>query len=397
MSFHSIRVVGCAVLALLCASDASMQSAPADLSHAEISLEERVPSCVGCPERRATFRGSGAAEFECLGGCAVPGRQIVNFPKEQFVNLLAAIRKAGFFSLPRQVGRCFDCAIATVTYRDQRRIHEIVDLGFARIPALVEIQNRLREAARPFDVYATPTRANYGALLDAGWKPNDDIDDAGGTMLNYAVLGAKPDAVELLLSRGAAVNRSALESAILPDTLSLLWNAARIRPASEQARELLWLAARRRLDGNIAWLVARGVDVNSPQPATGTTALMVAARFGHETSVDALLALRARTNLRDVNGNNLLWYAVEADGNSGLVGRVLGLGFSVDEMNNDGQTALMHAAEACAPASVRALFAAGADPDLRDRTGKAARDLVPRLRREDRERACDATRVALSR
>jgi len=397
VKFSGIRLLACAVLTLLCVSDASTQSEPADLTHSEISLEERVPGCEGCPARRVTFRGAGAVEFECLGGCAVPGIQIIRFPREQFATLLAAIHSAGFFYLPRRVGRCFDCSIATVAYRDRRRIHEVVDLGFARIPALVEIQTRLRDAAKPLDVYARPTRANYAALLDAGWNPNDDLDDVGGTMLNYAVAGGKADAVELLLSRGAVVNRRALESAMSPESLDLLWTAAGVRPASEQARSLLWLATRNRWDRNVAWLIAKGVDVNSAQPEAGTTALMLAARFGHESTVDVLLSHKARTDLRDVKGSNLLWYAVEADHNSGLVSRVLALGLAVDAVNSDGRTALMHAAETCAAGNVRALLAAGADPDRRDKSGKTARDLLPRLRRADRERACDATRVALTR
>jgi len=395
--FSGIRLLACAVLTLACVSDASMQSEAADLTYSEISLEERVPSCEGCPERRLTFRGAGAVEFECLGGCAVPGRQVIKFPKEQFAPLLAAIRAAGFFYLPRRVGRCIDCAIATVTYRDERRVHEVVDLGLSRIPALAEIKTRLRDAAKPLDMYARPIRANYAALLDAGWNPNDDLDGVGGTMLNYAVAGGKAEAVELLLSRGAVVNRRALESAMSPEVVDLLWTVAGVRPASEQARGLLWIATRNRWDRNVAWLVAKGVDVNSAQPETGTTALMLAARFGHESTVEVLLSHKARTDLRDEHGNNLLWYAVEADSNSGLVGRVLALGLAVDAVNSDGRAALMHAAETCGAGNVRALVAAGADPERRDKSGKAARDLVPRIRRADRESACDATRVALAR
>jgi hypothetical protein len=392
----SLRLLITVLASVLCASDASTQSAAVDLSRTAVSFEERTPSCIGCPDLRVTFRGAGAAEFECLGSCTVPGRQLIKFPKEQFANLIAALEAARFFGLPRVVGGCTDCGIVTVTYRDQRRIHEVVDRGFAKIPVLKELQARLRETAKPFDLYAKPTRANYAALLEAGWNPNQDLDDQDGTMLNYAVAGGEPAAIELLLSRGAVVNRRALETLTSPDALALLWNAARVRPASEQAHALMWLAARDNRVAIIEWLVAKGVEVDAPQPGTGITPLMIAARGGQK-SFDALLRHRARTDLRDASGNQLLWYAAEADHNTGSLARVLALGAQIDAVNDAGRTPLMHAAESCALMNVRALLAAGASPAHRDKTGKTASDLVPQGRGDYEAGVCGRVRSVLAR
>jgi ankyrin repeat protein len=234
-------------------------------------------------------------------------------------------------------------------------------------------------------------------LLDHGWNPNEDLDGQGGTMLNYAAEGEEPAAIELLLSRGAVVNRRALETPTSVDALALLWDAARVRPASAQARALLWRAARDNRVGIIQWLLDKGVDVDAPQPGTGTTPLMIAAKSPGTENFDALLRHGARVGLRDASGNQLLWYAVEADHNSGRLARVLALGVQVDAVNNDERTALMHAAESCALMSIRALLAAGANPAHQDKSGKTARDLVPQGRGDYQAGLCGTVRGVLTR
>jgi ankyrin repeat protein len=396
-----LAVLGCLcafVIAMAPAGRARSQQAPAtvNIDRAQISIEVRVPSCIGCPESRVTFR-IGLAEFECLGGCAVPGRQTIKFSREQMAGLAAALDKADFFRIPREVGGCIDCGITTITYRDEKRIHEIVDVGFARLPALADLQSVLHAAAKPFEMFATPNRANYAALLDAGWKPNDTLDGAGRTMLNYAVLGADPAAVELLVNSGAAVNRQALEHAYSVPILEKLWKASRVQPASAQAQSLLWTAASSNWDENVDWLAAQGVDVNAPQPETGITPLMAAARAGYHNSFDVLIRHKARIDARDANGNQVLWYAAERDVNPGRLKQVLAMGVRVDALNADGRTALMHAAESCAAGNVQTLLTAGGDRNLRDKTGKTALDLVPNGQGYDRVRWCAATRLALER
>ena len=215
---------------------------------------------------------------------------------------MSALEKADFFSIPREVGGCIDCGITTITYRDEKRIHEVIDRGGARIPTLAALQTRLRDATKPFEMFTMPTRANYAALLDAGWKPNDTLDRNGWTMLNYAVLGGDPAAVDLLLNRGARVNAPALENAYAVRILELLWKAGRVQANSAQARTLIWQAASNNWDENVDWLTAQGVDVSAPQPGTGITPLMAAFKAGYEESFSALLRNRARISEMQMAG-----------------------------------------------------------------------------------------------
>jgi ankyrin repeat protein len=388
-----VRGLFVGVLILHSASTTRSQSVPASLQRTQLSIEERSPSCEGCPERLVTFR-AGAAEFKCLGGCAVPGTRIERYPADAFEALVRAFLDAGFFSLPTQVGACFDCGIVTLKYRDERRVHEVVDVGFARLPSLAALEARMRKAAEMFDHYSAPSPANYQKLLDAGWDPNEVLDDAGGTMLNYAVAGMDHEAVKLLLSRGARVNRRALEGASTVGMLEPLWTSARVTRGSSAAQSLLMIAAASNWTPNISWLIKQGVDVNAPEPEFRITPLMAAARAGYRDSVELLLERGARIDARDASGNTVLWFGATLDASPSVLEVFLKRGIAADATNIEGRTALMHAAESCAASNIRRLLAVGANASLRDKAGKTARDLIPAAR-TDRFHQCQAARLAL--
>jgi len=374
------------------------QTLPPDLSRTEISADFVDYSTGGNPDYRVTFR-AGKADFQCLDTCAVPGIEQAPYSREEFSALVAAFQEAGFFELAaEQDGRCVDCGLTILRYRDERRSHAVRVSGAARhIPKLAALMTRVSEAADRFKGFLEPSVENYRALLAMGRDPNQPLDPSGDTMLNYAVRGIDSDAVPFLLARGARVNTRALEHASMPSTLEPLWRSAQVSAASEQARSLLMNAASGNWTENISWLVAHGVDVNVVDPATGTTPLMAAAQSGYERSLTLLLSVGARPEQRDADGNQALWFAAGRDINPSLIPLLLKQGLQVDDVNRDGRTPLMHAAESCAAANVRELIAAGAVADRKDKSGKTAVDFVPAAPAGSdwRARQCQTARTLL--
>lgn len=349
--------------------------------------------CVGCPAWRVTFRGAGTAEFECLGGCAVPGKQSQLFSRTDFAVLVSEFEAASFFETPRLTPlRCSDCDTVTLTYRDEHRIHEVVGVGSDQTK-LAALSQRMFEAASVFDKYATPTVEHYKALLDDGWDPNGSVDGSGGTMLNYAVYSQDKSSVAFLLKRGARPNVRALEETSVQEILELLWTALGINASSKEAGVLLRKAAAGNWTDNIVWLLSKEVDVNARDLESGLTPLMAASRSGYERALSLLLSRGATLELRDAAGNQALWYAAERDVSPSIVNILVARGLKVDDVNLQGKTPLMHAAESCAAVNVNNLIRAGADPNRRDKSGRSAKDLVPAGRGFQAEQ-CQRTRMA---
>ena len=118
-------------------------------------------------------------------------------------------------------------------------------------------------------------------------------------------------------------------------------------------------------------LVAAGADVDK-EINGGTTALLWAARWGHEVMVKSLLAAGAEVDWADKHGfTALLWAARE--GFEVVVKDLLAAGAEVDKTNNEGHgggvTPLIRAAGAGREVVVKALLAAGADVNKADYDG----------------------------
>ena len=79
--------------------------------------------------------------------------------------------------------------------------------------------------------------------------------------------------------------------------------------------------------------------------------------------------------MRDDDGNSALVHAA-ARSTAEVVRRLLDAGAKINMRNDEGRTALMHAAEAGELENVRALVAAGADYNLKDDEGKTALDFA---------------------
>lgn len=119
--------------------------------------------------------------------------------------------------------------------------------------------------------------------------------------------------------------------------ISLIVGCAKKEPALD-----IWSAAAGGMSGVIEQHIAFGTDLDSKEPAGGSTPLMVAAVF-NSTEVASLLVN---------NGANL------------------------DIQNNEGSTALVTAAFFCHPAMVTYLMEQGADLEIRNNFGVTAFESV---------------------
>jgi len=137
-----------------------------------LSYSESNTFCLGCPQFRVDFSNGGHVHYECLGSCAVPGQQHHLVPQERFRELVHAFHDAGFFGIPRTDRSRIveDATVIRLTYRDERRIHEVVDVE-RQIPKVTELE-KLMKAATEVDRYLKPSLLLYRRLVDSGWDVN---------------------------------------------------------------------------------------------------------------------------------------------------------------------------------------------------------------------------------
>lgn len=124
----------------------------------------------------------------------------------------------------------------------------------------------------------------------------DHANAAGETPLMMAALRGDVDTMKLLVARGAQVHRDG-------------WTPLHYAASGPSAAA-------------VRWLLDNGAPVDARAP-TGSTALMLAARYGHEDSVFMLLAAGADRTLRDDKGRQAADLA-RMDGRESLAQRLEG-------------------------------------------------------------------------
>jgi ankyrin repeat protein len=131
------------------------------------------------------------------------------------------------------------------------------------------------------------------ALLKAGADPSRGL-PAGETPVAAAARAGSVDGVKLLIERNVDLNAADTVQRTTP----LMWAA--VEGHTEVVDLLLKAGADPNRQGHITSLTER--TINSDHPTGGFTALMFAARQGHEATVRRLAAGKADLNLR--NGDN---------------------------------------------------------------------------------------------
>jgi uncharacterized protein len=153
---------------------------------------------------------------------------------------------------------------------------------------------------RGFDVNSRSTNGQHGlfealqkdsqkaaaALLESEALDVNALNDKGESVLMMAALKGKLDICELLLKRGAKVNKEG-------------WTPLHYAATGPEPK-------------TVALMLARGAELEAESP-NKNTALMMAVRYGPEASVDLLLAQGA--DLKRVNAGG--WNAVELAANVG--------------------------------------------------------------------------------
>ena len=186
------------------------------------------------------------------------------------------------------------------------------------------------------------------------------------TLLHNAAMVSQPTTVEFLLKHGAEINVRnkygetplflAVQSKRLENVVLLLNAGADLSIAdSDDGESPLERAAGRGLPEIMKVLIEHGADVDRVN--NGRTPLMKATEWNQPDAVDALLACKAKVNIRDSIGQTVLMHAIDRD--NGLK--------SKSESAEDIRI-------------VKSLLAAGADPDLARDGGDTPRSLAKKYK-----------------
>jgi len=292
--------------------------------------------------------------------------------------LVHAFHDAGFFAIPRTDPSRFteDATAIRLTYRDERRIHEVVDVE-RDIPRVTDLENHMKTATE-VDRYLKPSLGLYRSLVDSGWELNALGPDHQNALFS-AVIFRDLESTRFLLQRGSKVTDQTLDFAAMSENveiLRLVVRASQVKLTGEHGAAILGQAARARRTDLMQFLLDSGADVNSRGLGQGWTPLLSAVNSGSSENARLLLSKGADANARDNNGRAPLWYAAASE-NTGLITLLLEHGADVNVRNNEGRTALMHAADLCFTWNIRTLLDAGADPTVQDKRRRTALEPQP--------------------
>lgn len=195
-------------------------------------------------------------------------------------------------------------------------------------------------------------QATATLLLDAGAQIDARTKD-GSTALMSAVFSSRVEFVRFLLNAGANIN-AATDSGVTPLILSVQWGVR----SKEVLRDLL----------------ERGADVNA-QDTTGKSALMKAVWETDEDVLNLLLDYGATIDLQDAEGKTALMHASMPSAELSLRWLLMKRDQEADKPDPTGKRQIrLEAAWQRRADIVRLLRNRGADPTVRDASGKTALD-----------------------
>lgn len=128
------------------------------------------------------------------------------------------------------------------------------------------------------------------------------------------------------------------------------------------------------------WLVEHGYPPDAVDVAGehGLTPLMKASRLADATMVAELIQSGARIDIKNADGNNVLWLACVGE-SAEIINLLIRCGVDIDNQNDNGATCLMYAASTGKAHVVEALLAAGAATHLKTLDDFSALDMAASL------------------
>lgn len=245
------------------------------------------------------------------------------------------------------------------------------------------------------------------------WKTADvqDIDDLktmqtdmnatsadGLTLLTMAVLhNRNPRVIKALIAAGADIEKTNGNGVTAcwmgvrnkaPETVTLIEAGADVNASDNEGVTPLMIAAEEHFnDGLMEFLIEHGADVNAQTYNDGRTPLLIAAgRGGQTSSVLILLSAGADVSVRDNDGRTPLYAAAEKNPTPDLLNILIAAGIGVDVPDNDGKTPLMATvSHNTTPAVVQTLIKAGANVNARAKDGKTPLIFAADKRRPDHD------------
>lgn len=242
-------------------------------------------------------------------------------------------------------------------------------LAVFAVPLSVSAQDhRLPDAAMNGDLVAV--RALLADRLDVNAAQGD-----GSTALHWAAYGGNVEMVQLLLEHKADWRATTRLGALTPLMLAarnghtsvmrvLLDAGDQASAANANGTTALMMAAAAGKGDAVSLLLDRGADVNARDATNGQTALMFAAAQGRLAAITALIARDADPNIATkVSPIVSMGERYKAQTNGKGAREITSEGRTSDVKSMGGMTALMFAAREGHLNAVRALVAAGADPN----------------------------------
>src|SRR5215210_4079886 len=225
---------------------------------------------------------------------------------------------------------------------------------------------------------------NHGASVNAR-------DRFGARPLSHAAKFGHLSMIDLLLARDAPLNARnlagatalfvAVESNNTPVAKRLIERGADVNLAGRSGVTPVAAAAYRGNSSILEDLLTNGADDRAADQ-TGKPPIVYAAASAQFQIVKRLLARHSNINSRYPNDLTLLMWASGPDEKVSerqaipIVSYLLDNGAHIDDRDARGRTALMIAAEGARAEIAALLLARGADPSLKDESGKSAADLT---------------------
>jgi ankyrin repeat protein len=356
-----------------------------DLSSLRMRLQRT--RCYGpCPAYAVEVKGDGSVEFEGTENVLIIGHHHGQITKEAVQKIVAAFRRADYFSLK-------DSYAAPITDNPSYVTSIEFDQNKKSVRDYVGIQVGMPESVRALEdtidqmtgteKWVKGNEQTGAALVAEGWDFRANTEENRTLFANVVAHGSE-ELIQLFVSRGAPAldmtkaGEGPLLSAAAKGDLKLvkLMMTDQPEPSVEVLSCALGNAAR---SGNldlVQWLLAKGGDPNGPPCGRyeGATVLMRAAQSGKAEVVEAILQSHPDVNARNTSGLSALSFFLQQGPSQAERQRIVRLlltsGADVNSRDQQDQTPVFYACENRYSEALRVLIASGADVNVKNRNGQ---------------------------